>query len=102
MPALKAGLAVLSASTCSSSSPAFLITSLILTEHARGTFWFLGDFMERRARRLVGAMVPVLVATWLAGYFLFLPDPFKDLSKSIVMLCLFAVNHYFLSATGGG
>ena len=56
--------------------------------------------MERRARRLVPAMVPVLVATWLAGYFLFLPDPFKDLSKSIVMLCLFAVNHYFLSATG--
>src|SRR5262249_37599042 len=71
----------------------------ILGEHARGSFSFWG-FMERRARRLVPASVPVLVATLLAGYFLFLPKEFQELAKSTLMLCLFAANHHFLSRTG--
>jgi peptidoglycan/LPS O-acetylase OafA/YrhL len=77
----------------------FLITSLILAEHARGTFSFWG-FMERRARRLVPATVPVLAATLLAGWFLFLPNDFQELAKSVMMLCGLAANHYFLSESG--
>jgi peptidoglycan/LPS O-acetylase OafA/YrhL len=77
----------------------FLITSLILAEHARGTFSFWG-FMERRARRLVPATVPVLAATLLAGWFLFLPNTFQELAKSVMMLCGLAANHYFLSESG--
>ena len=77
----------------------YLITSLILAEHARGTFSFWG-FIERRARRLAPAMVPVLAATLVAGYFMLLPDAFRELAKSVVMFCAFAANHYFLSETG--
>ena len=74
----------------------FLITSLILAEHARGTFSFWG-FIERRARRLAPAIVPVLGATLLAGYFLLLPNAFQELAKSTMMFCTFVANHYFLS-----
>src|SRR5262245_20105582 len=73
----------------------YLITSLILAEHARGTFSFWG-FIERRARRLAPAMAPVLAATLVAGYFMLLPDAFRELAKSVVMFCAFAANHYFL------
>ena len=45
-------------------------------------------------------MMPVLVATLLAGYFLFLPNTFQELAKSVMMFCAFAANHYFLSETG--
>jgi peptidoglycan/LPS O-acetylase OafA/YrhL len=77
----------------------YLITSLILGEYARGSFTFWG-FVERRARRLAPAMVPVLVATLLAGYFLFLPNAFQELAKSVMMFSAFAANHYFLGESG--
>lgn len=76
----------------------FLITSLILRETAAGTFSYTG-FLERRARRLVPAAVPVIAFVLIAGWFLLTPDHYVELGRSIVYFCLFAANHYFLGET---
>lgn len=77
----------------------YLITTLILAEARAGTFSYWG-FLERRARRLVPAAVPVVVATLVSGWFLFIPDQFVELGRSIYYFDLLAANHYFLSRTG--
>ena len=50
----------------------FLITSLIWKDLESGRFTF-AYFWERRARRIVPAMVVVTAATLVAGWFLLLP-----------------------------
>jgi peptidoglycan/LPS O-acetylase OafA/YrhL len=52
----------------------YLITSLLLAERARDGRIRLGRFWTRRARRLLPALLAVLVATVVAGHFLLDPD----------------------------
>lgn len=47
----------------------FLITSIILKEQAAGTFTF-SSFWMRRVRRILPAMLAMLIVTSVAGYFL--------------------------------
>ncbi|MGE0502421.1 MAG: acyltransferase family protein [Rhizobiaceae bacterium] len=77
----------------------FLITSLILAEHADGGFSYWG-FLERRARRLVPAAIPVTFFVLLAGWFILLPNQYRELAQSVTAFCLFFANHYFLSESG--
>src|SRR5580765_5990296 len=56
----------------------FLITSLIWKDLGSGKFTF-ANFWERRARRIVPALVVVTIATLIAGWFLLLPSDFKNL-----------------------
>ena len=77
----------------------FLITSLIEKELQEGTF-SLFKFWERRARRILPALVVVAVATLLAGGFLLLPLQYADLGKSGLYLAGFIANVYFYLGTG--
>ena len=47
----------------------YLITSIILKEQAAGTFTFK-DFWMRRVRRILPALLTVLLATSVASYFI--------------------------------
>lgn len=51
----------------------FLISSLILKDLNDGSFSLIA-FWERRIRRIMPALVTVVLATLVPGWFLFLPE----------------------------
>ena len=68
----------------------FLITSIILKEQAAGTFTF-PSFWMRRVRRILPAMLTMLIATSVAGYFLMYGPSWKELGdQAIAAICLYA------------
>ncbi len=56
----------------------FLISTLILKELADGNFSLIA-FWERRIRRILPALAVVVLATLVAGWFLFVPEDFEKL-----------------------
>ncbi len=72
----------------------FLIASILIREIDGGTYSAL-DFWERRIRRIVPALAVVVVATWAAGWLLFLPMDFKSVGTSIAVQPAMAANVVF-------
>src|SRR6202043_2830583 len=77
----------------------FLITGIILTELEAGSFSPL-QFYARRIRRIFPALIVVLAATYLIGWFVLLPDGFSLLGKSIAAGVGFVSNLFQLGQTG--
>lgn len=77
----------------------FLITRIILTKVDAGTFSF-ADFYARRVRRIFPALVVVLTATYLVGWFALLPDQFVLLGENVAAGVAFAANLFQLRQTG--
>ena len=73
----------------------YLITSLILTEYqSTGSFSF-PNFYERRARRLLPALLTVMLAFLPVGWFVLMPTQLIDFSKSLISSIFFASNLYW-------
>lgn len=77
----------------------FLITSIIWKDLEEGDFSFAA-FWERRARRILPAMVVVTLATLLAGWFVMLASDFEKLGQAAVAQALFAANIFYRRETG--
>ena len=77
----------------------FLITSLIWKDLEGGHFTF-ARFWERRARRIVPALVAVVAATLSAGWFLMLPADYERLGRSAASQAVFAANVHSWLETG--
>ncbi|MGB2401946.1 MAG: acyltransferase family protein [Akkermansiaceae bacterium] len=77
----------------------FLITSLILKDLKSGNFSIV-EFWERRARRIFPALIVVVIATLIAGFFLMLPFGYQVLGQSAVALTIFASNIQFWRTSG--
>lgn len=77
----------------------YLITTLIVREISEGNFT-LKDFYERRARRILPALFLVMMSTAVAGYFVLMPDEYKNLGQSLVAATLFS-NNILLGITSG-
>ena len=77
----------------------FLITSLIMKDKEQGTFTFAG-FWERRARRILPALVTMIAATLVAGWFLFLPVDYAALGKQTAAQAVFGSNILFYKESG--
>ena len=77
----------------------FLITSLIVKDLENGMFT-LGNFWERRARRIMPAMLVVVFATLIAGWFLLLPSDYASLGRSAAWQALSGANFHFWFNTG--
>ncbi|HRY47651.1 MAG TPA: acyltransferase family protein [Candidatus Paceibacterota bacterium] len=77
----------------------FLISSLILKEIAKGSFTLI-NFWERRIRRILPAVVVVIFATLVAGWFLYLPDDFLALGKSALAQVALVSNVFFYRQAG--
>lgn len=60
----------------------FLISSIIFGNLEKNTFNYY-DFYARRIKRIFPALILVLVASYAAGWYLLLPDEFKQLGKHI-------------------
>jgi len=69
----------------------FLITALILEQRQRSTFRLV-QFYARRARRLFPALIIVLAACLLFGWFALLPDELKSMGKHVATAATFSVN----------
>ncbi len=73
----------------------FLITSLIIKEFINGTF-SLPHFFSRRVRRILPALVVVVIFTGVGGFYLLPPNEFSSLAKASKGLAFFISNYIFL------
>ncbi|GEP45188.1 acyltransferase family protein [Brevifollis gellanilyticus] len=71
-----------------------LITRLILRDLAQGTF-SLAAFWERRARRIMPALVVTVMICLLAGAWLYLPTDFMALGRAALAQALLVSNIHF-------
>ena len=72
----------------------YLITALIVQDTDKGQFSFL-NFYERRARRILPAL---LFVTWVSipfAWALMMPNEFEDFSGSVASVGMFVSNFYF-------
>lgn len=76
----------------------FLITSLTWKDLESSTFT-LASFWERRARRIAPALVVVTLATLVAGWFILLPEDYRNLGKAARAQALFVANHHYCTHT---
>ena len=72
----------------------FLITGIILREHREGTF-SLARFYERRARRILPALLVVLGATLLAASMIMFSHDRFLVARSAVSVLGFAANFFY-------
>jgi peptidoglycan/LPS O-acetylase OafA/YrhL len=77
----------------------FLISRIIFDEATDGRFSLI-NFYERRARRIIPALILVVVLSSIAAYFTMLPDPFENFAQSVVATLLFS-NNVLLTLTSG-
>lgn len=77
----------------------FLISTIIFQSLARGEFSFM-DFYARRIRRIFPALIVVMLATFLIGWFVLFPDEYKQLGKHIMGGALFVSNFVLWKESG--
>jgi peptidoglycan/LPS O-acetylase OafA/YrhL len=78
----------------------YLITRILLDAIDSNTFSIAG-FYERRARRILPALVVVLLFTSVAAYLILNNYDFKNYNKSLSALSLFGSNFFFWKTTNG-
>ncbi|MBY6120697.1 acyltransferase family protein [Mameliella alba] len=69
----------------------YLITGLLLEDMDEGRF-SLWRFYERRARRILPALIAVILPCLVLGWFVMLPDPYENLGQSVVATLVFGNN----------
>ena len=72
----------------------FLITTIIVREIGAGSF-SIAMFYERRMRRILPAIMTVVVFCLVVGFFLLEPGDYKDLARSSIANNIFLSNVYF-------
>src|SRR5262245_4744949 len=77
----------------------YLITSIIMADLEAGKFSFM-RFYERRARRILPALLSVMAATTPFAYAWMMPDEFKNFGQSLVATATFS-NNILLALTTG-
>ena len=73
----------------------YLITSLILKELITTGYFSFKNFYERRVRRILPALLVVILASLPFAWMYLLPNSFLDFSKSILYSLSFGSNFYF-------
>jgi len=77
----------------------YLITSIIFREMKEGSFTYL-RFYARRARRILPALLAVIVATTAAAFLLFLPDDLIEYGRIVIYTLLFGSNFRLAAEPG--
>jgi len=73
----------------------YLITSIILKEIYTTNSFSFENFYERRVRRIIPALLFVILFSLFFSYIILLSEPFVDFSKSIISSIFFISNFYF-------
>jgi peptidoglycan/LPS O-acetylase OafA/YrhL len=77
----------------------YLITTIIYQELLQERFSIVA-FYERRARRILPALVFMLFVTTVVGFITFSPQQLKDYGQSLVSVAVFSSNVYFYLTSG--
>ena len=77
----------------------FLITSILIQEIRSRTFSF-SSFYERRIRRLLPPLIPVMLVSGGVAFILLDGASFTDFAKSLYSTMVLSANWYFLSSVG--
>ncbi|MGH8318304.1 MAG: acyltransferase family protein [Steroidobacteraceae bacterium] len=77
----------------------FLITQFIDSRIAGGRF-SIGEFYERRIRRIIPALAAVCAFTWAVSYALLLPLDFRSYGASLLATATFLSNAFFWHKSG--
>jgi peptidoglycan/LPS O-acetylase OafA/YrhL len=77
----------------------YLITTIIVREIEKGEF-SIAKFYERRCRRILPALVVVVIFSLVLGFVLFHPSHLIKLGKSAIATALFSSNFYFYHESG--
>lgn len=77
----------------------FLITTIIAREIRDGSFT-IARFYERRVRRILPALVVVLIATLGAGLVILPPEQLDELAQSALATSVFSSNFFFFAGAG--
>ena len=72
----------------------YLIASIIFSELGRGAF-SLAHFYERRARRILPALLLIVAVTFVAGLLVMTPEPLSELARSIFAVIFFVANVFY-------
>ena len=73
----------------------YLISSIILTEINKTNKFSYKNFYERRVRRIIPALLVVIIFSIFFNYLILLPEEFSDFLKSIFSSIFFFSNYYF-------
>jgi peptidoglycan/LPS O-acetylase OafA/YrhL len=77
----------------------YLISNIIIASLQRGDFSFT-EFYAHRIKRIFPALILVLVATYITGWFVLMPDEFKQLGKHIAAGTGFVQNFVLWKESG--
>jgi len=77
----------------------FLISTIIFGSLGKGTFSF-AEFYVRRIKRIFPALILVMAASYALGWFVLLPDEFKQLGKHIAAGAAFVANIFYWQEAG--
>lgn len=80
----------------------YLITLILTREIDKSNKIDIVNFYKRRIKRIIPALVFVLIPTFLVGFFFFAPDDILSLSKSLIWSFFSAANIYFYSSINTG
>ena len=72
----------------------YLITSILIHDIQAQRF-SLSHFYEKRLRRLFPALFATVLVSWGVGYWLFMPDEFKEFGQSMVSTVAYLSNVFF-------
>jgi peptidoglycan/LPS O-acetylase OafA/YrhL len=77
----------------------FLISSILFTHLENNHFSFI-EFYARRIKRIFPALILMLVTSFIIGWFILLPDEYKQLGKHIAGASLFVSNFLLWNEAG--
>jgi peptidoglycan/LPS O-acetylase OafA/YrhL len=77
----------------------YLISAIIQQDIRAGKFSLI-NFYERRVRRIFPALIVILIATAIFGYFIFLPAELMNFAKSQLAALFSVSNFYFWKQAG--
>jgi peptidoglycan/LPS O-acetylase OafA/YrhL len=77
----------------------FLISTILFTQQNENRFSIL-DFYRRRIRRIFPALIVVLAATWIYGWYALLPEELKQLGRQIAAGAGFSSNILVVNGAG--
>ena len=79
----------------------FLISRIILSECAVGDF-SLWKFYAKRAKRILPALLVIVSAVWIVGWFASAPAQFRDIGGGLLGNSYFTVNFWLMRLAGVG
>jgi peptidoglycan/LPS O-acetylase OafA/YrhL len=77
----------------------FVITTKLVEEIDERKF-SISNFYTRRIRRILPALIAVILASWAAALVFFLPDAMNDFSQSVIATATFLSNMFFWKNSG--